>query len=65
MNWDQVAGSWNQIQGKFQEEWGRLTQDDMATAGGRRDQLVGFLQERYGWIKEEAERKLDEFVNKL
>lgn len=52
MNWDQVAGNWKQVQGKAREQWGKLTNDDLDVIAGRRDQLVGALQERYGWARE-------------
>jgi uncharacterized protein YjbJ (UPF0337 family) len=58
MNWDTVAGNWKQYQGKIKEQWGKLTDDDLQVVKGRRDQLVGRIQERYGVAKEEAERQL-------
>ena len=62
MNWDQVEGKWKQSKGKFREKWGKLTDDDLTVISGKRDQLVGRLQERYGIAKEEAERQADAFV---
>jgi uncharacterized protein YjbJ (UPF0337 family) len=61
MNWDQVAGNWKQISGKVKEKWGKLTDDDLTKAAGRREILAGRLQERYGIAKEEAERQVDDF----
>ncbi len=61
MNWDQVEGKWKQASGKVKEKWGKLTDDDLQTIGGKRQQLVGRIQERYGIAKEEAERQVDEF----
>jgi uncharacterized protein YjbJ (UPF0337 family) len=55
MNWDQIAGNWKQMNGKVREKWGKLTDDDMAVVEGKRDQLVGRIQERYGVAKELAE----------
>jgi uncharacterized protein YjbJ (UPF0337 family) len=65
MNWDSVKGDWKQFQGKVKEKWGKLTDDDLTTAAGRRDQIVGKLQERYGYGKEQAERELDDFARNL
>lgn len=62
MNWDQVEGKWKQSKGKFREKWGKLTDDDLTVISGKRDQLVGRLQERYGYAREEAERQADAFV---
>jgi uncharacterized protein YjbJ (UPF0337 family) len=65
MNWDQIAGSWKQFQGKVREKWGKLTDDDLTVVAGKRDQLSGALQRRYGIAKDEAEKQLDEFVSTL
>ncbi len=65
MNWDQVKGNWKQLTGKVKEKWGKLTDDDLTTVAGKRDQLVGILQERYGYEKERAEKELDEFSQAL
>jgi len=62
MDWVQVKGNWNMLKGKLREQWGKLTDDDFERAAGQRDQLVGRLQERYGYNKEQAERELDNFV---
>jgi uncharacterized protein YjbJ (UPF0337 family) len=61
MNWDQIQGKWKQASGKVKEKWGKLTDDDLQTIAGKRDQLVGRIQERYGIAKEEAERQVEEF----
>ena len=55
MNWDQISGNWKQASGKLREKWGKLTDDDMHVIAGKRDQLVGRIQERYGIAKEKAE----------
>ena len=63
MNWDKVEGNWKQMKGAVKEKWGKLTDDDLTVAAGKRDALVGRLQERYGVAKDEAERQLNEFVD--
>lgn len=65
MNWDQVEGKWKQYKGQAKEKWGRLTDDDFDVINGRRQQLVGKIQERYGIAREEAEKQTDEFVKGL
>jgi uncharacterized protein YjbJ (UPF0337 family) len=65
MNWDQVEGKWKQFKGQAKEKWGKLTDDDLDVIDGRRQQLVGRLQERYGIAKDAAEKQADEFVNTL
>jgi len=62
MNWDQIAGRWTQYSGKVKEKWGKLTDDDPTIIGGKRDQLIGTLRERYGVAKDQAERQIDEFL---
>ena len=64
MNWDQIAGEWKNMKGKVREQWGELTDDDMDRIGGKKDQLVGTIQSKYGIAKEEAERQVDEFTRK-
>jgi uncharacterized protein YjbJ (UPF0337 family) len=58
MNWDRIEGNWKQVTGKAREEWGKLTDSDLQVVAGRRDQLAGKIEERYGVAKEEAERQL-------
>lgn len=65
MNWDQVEGKWKQYKGQAKEKWGKLTDDDLDVIDGRRQQLVGKLQERYGTAKDVAEKQADEFVRSL
>jgi uncharacterized protein YjbJ (UPF0337 family) len=62
MNWDQLEGKWKQYSGKAKEKWGKLTDDDLEVIRGRRDQLIGKIQERYGIAKQEAEKQVAEFA---
>ena len=62
MNWDQIEGKWKQAAGKAKEKWGKLTDDDLQVIRGKRDQLVGRIQERYGIAKDEAQRQVDDFT---
>ena len=62
MNWDQVEGKWKQYQGKVKEQWGKLTDDDIAAINGKRQQLIGRIQERYGISKDEAQKQADEWA---
>jgi uncharacterized protein YjbJ (UPF0337 family) len=63
MNWDQIKGKWKQAKGQVQQKWGELTDDDLAVVNGKREALVGIVQERYGIAKEEAESQVKEFEN--
>jgi uncharacterized protein YjbJ (UPF0337 family) len=64
MNWDQIQGNWKQATGKVKEQWGELTDDDLAAVNGRRDQLSGKLQERYGIAKDTAESQITDWEKK-
>lgn len=61
MNQDTFEGNWKQLKGKVREEWGKLTNDDIDVIAGKRDQLIGRLQERYGMAKETAEMRISDF----
>jgi uncharacterized protein YjbJ (UPF0337 family) len=61
MNWDRVEGNWKQFKGKVKEQWGKLTDDDLDVIAGKRDQLLGRIQQRHGVAKDEAERQIDTF----
>jgi len=65
MNWDQISGQWTQLRGSLREKWGKLTDDDLETAAGNKDKLVGLLQERYGLAKDKALDSLDKFIADL
>jgi uncharacterized protein YjbJ (UPF0337 family) len=62
MNWDQVEGKWKEMKGRVRAKFGKLTDDDLETIAGKKDQLVGRLQQRYGYNKEQAEREADEVI---
>jgi uncharacterized protein YjbJ (UPF0337 family) len=59
MNWDQIKGNWTQGKGELRRQWGKLTHDDLEIIAGQRDKLIGRLQERYGYAKEQAEKEVD------
>jgi uncharacterized protein YjbJ (UPF0337 family) len=61
MNNDRLRGQWKQFKGKLKERWGQLTDDDLDVIAGRRQQLLGRIQERHGIAKEEADRQVKDF----
>ena len=63
MNWDRIEGSWKQLKGKAKVQWGKITDDQLEVIGGKREQLVGRVQEHYGIAKDEAERQVDLFAS--
>lgn len=56
--WEKFKGSWTTTKGAVKEQWGKLTDDDLLEIEGRRDQLVGKIQTRYGISHEEAEAQV-------
>jgi uncharacterized protein YjbJ (UPF0337 family) len=65
MSWDRIEGSWKQTMGKAREKWGNLTDNDLQQVAGKRDQLVRKPQERYGIVREEAQKQADEWARSL
>ena len=65
MNTDQLEGKWKQVKGEVREKWGKLTDDDILVIGGRQDQLIGRVQERYGMAREAATKQVDTFLKHL
>ena len=64
MNKDEIGGNWKQFKGKAKEKWGKLTDDDMTVIEGKRDQLVGRIQERYGYAKDQEEKEVTDWETK-
>lgn len=58
MNWDQIKSNWNEVCDTIRLTWGKLSEEDLAMIAGRREQLTGFLQKRYGYEKAMAEKKV-------
>lgn len=63
MNWDQIEGKWKQYKGKAKAKWGELTDDELDRIEGRREELVGLVQERYGQAREAAEKEVDDWLH--
>ena len=61
INWDIIEGKWNEYKGKAQAQWGKLTDDDLDVIAGKREQMVGKLQERLGIAQDEAEKQVKDW----
>ncbi|PVB59635.1 CsbD family protein [Labrenzia sp. 011] len=59
MNWDRIEGNWREFKGKAQVQWGELTDDELDKVEGRRTELAGLIQQKYGKSREEAEKEID------
>jgi uncharacterized protein YjbJ (UPF0337 family) len=62
MNSDQLQGKWKQLKGSAKMQWGKLTDNDLDYINGQLDVLVGKLQERYGYAKEDAQARADQWL---
>ena len=65
MNWDTIQGNWKQLKGKAVEKWGDLTDDEFDRVAGKRAQMEGLIQEKYGRTKEQARREVDDWTRGL
>lgn len=61
MNWDRIEGQWKQLKGTVKQQWGKLTDDDVSFINGKRDELVGRIQERYGVARDDADRQVKDW----
>lgn len=64
MNSDILKGKWNQVKGNIKQQWGDLTDNDIARIEGNYDEFVGILQERYGYSRERATQEVDDYLNR-
>ena len=65
MNWDQIEGHWQDVKGTLREKWGKLTDSDIETIKGKKDQLIGVLKRHYGVERERAQHEIDEWLKTL
>ena len=65
MNTDILKGKWNQIKGDVKKSFGKLTDNDMLMIEGDATKAAGILQERYGYTREEAEKRWNEFSSRF
>lgn len=63
MSWDRIEGNWKVLKGAVKARWAKLTDDDLAIVEGRREQLAGHLQKRYGIAPDEADKEIEDWLN--
>jgi len=61
MNWDRVEGNWKALKGQVKQQWGRLTDDDLDVIDGKREELLGRIQNAYGMSRDDADRQIREW----
>jgi uncharacterized protein YjbJ (UPF0337 family) len=65
MNRDILSGMWKQMRGQIRETWGEITDDEFEEIAGKRDKLIGKVQEKYGYSRMEAEAEVDKFLARV
>jgi uncharacterized protein YjbJ (UPF0337 family) len=65
MNWTQLEGKWTQLKAEAKTQWGKLTEDDLTYVNGHREKLVGKLEERYGLLRDRAQKDVDDWFAKI
>jgi uncharacterized protein YjbJ (UPF0337 family) len=65
INQDILEGKWKQVKGQVKQQWGRLTDNQLDRINGRSEELVGLLQESYGYTQAQAQKEVDDFVHRL
>ena len=64
MNEDILKGKWHEIQGDVKKTRGKLTDDDVMVINGESEKLLGFLQTKYGYEKDKAQKEYNDFINR-
>jgi uncharacterized protein YjbJ (UPF0337 family) len=65
MNSDIFEGKWKEMKGQIKEQWGKLTDDDLEQAAGNAEQIVGLLQQKYGYTREQAEEEFNRRIKEV
>jgi uncharacterized protein YjbJ (UPF0337 family) len=65
MNQDILEGKYKEMHGQIKEWWGKLTDDDLEQAGGNAEQIVGLLQQKYGYTREHAEEEFNRRIKEV
>ncbi|MBI1869214.1 MAG: CsbD family protein [Methylocystis sp.] len=65
MDWNRVEGNWKQWTGKIKEQWADLTDEELNKIAGKREQLEGKLQERYGKAKDMVRKDVEDWLKTL
>jgi len=65
MNWNNVEGNWKEFKGRVKQQWGKLTDDDLTRIEGKRDELEGILQQRYGYAQDVTRREIDTWLGRM
>ncbi len=64
LNRDILEGNWKQLKGRAKQQWGKLTDDELDQIDGSAEELVGLVQKRYGYSREQAEQEIEAWANR-
>jgi len=64
MNEDILKGKWKELKGEVKAKWGKLTDDDLTAVEGKKEKLLGILQQKYGYAKDKAEQEYKDFIGR-
>jgi len=64
MNWGDIESGWNHFRGRVQQQWDKLSEDEVSGTLGKRDYLATKVQEAYGVSQEEADRQITDWQSK-
>jgi uncharacterized protein YjbJ (UPF0337 family) len=65
MDWDRLQVKWPVMRAQLRHRWGRLTEDDLDVIAGHRETFIGRVEERYSVDREEAQRRIEEWMHTL
>jgi uncharacterized protein YjbJ (UPF0337 family) len=63
MSSDVFESKWQKLKGEIRSQWGKLTDDDLERIAGNKDKLIGVVQERYGYVWDEARQMVDRYLD--
>ncbi|HHX81817.1 MAG TPA: CsbD family protein [Pseudomonadaceae bacterium] len=64
MNEDILKGKWKQVKGNVKQQWGKLTDDEVDRLDGSQDKLIGLVQERYGYERDQAKKEVNAWLER-
>jgi uncharacterized protein YjbJ (UPF0337 family) len=59
MNKLKIKGSWNEVKGKLKQQYGNLTDNDLAFSEGKEDEFLGRLQKKLGKTTDEIRQMIE------
>lgn len=63
MSWNNIESNWNSLKASVQQNWSKLTDEDINKINGNRDLLISTLQEKYGSNRADAQTEVENWQN--